>query len=115
MSWQRTLIPSQLDGVARDIVIFEVDQPGVDDWVSLRINDQEIVTGNGALTCLRDGSTARKESWSRVVNVNGKVCTLPIPRQALTDVAVPFLLVGGLVAIWVLRSRTGKGSGVHSA
>lgn len=57
VSWQRTLIPAALDGTVRNIATFEVDQPGVDDWVSLIVDDNEITTGNDALMCLRDGST----------------------------------------------------------
>ena len=105
VSWQRTLIPGAFGGTVRNIVAFEVDQPGVDDWVSLSIDDREITTGNDALMCLRDGSTATKTSFSRQVYVDGVPCELPFPRQAVSDTIVPLLLAGILASI-VLSKRT---------
>lgn len=105
VSWQRTLIPAALDGTVRNIATFEVDQPGVDDWVSLIVDDNEITTGNDALMCLRDGSTATKSAFSRQVYVDGVPCELPFPRQAVSDTIVPLLLAGILASI-VLSKRT---------
>ena len=105
VSWQRTLIPAAFGGTVRNIATFEVDQPGVDDWVSLSIDDREITTGNDALMCLRDGSTATKTSFSRQVYVDGVPCELPFPRQAVSDTIVPLLLAGILASI-VLSKRT---------
>lgn len=104
VSWQRTLIPAALDGTVRNIMTFEVDQPGVDDWVSLSVDDSEITTGNDALMCLRDGSTATKSSFSRQVYVDGVPCELPFPRQAVSDTIVPMPLAGILASI-VLPQR----------
>ena len=103
VSWQRTLIPGALDGTVRNIVTFEVDQPGVDDWVSLSVDDREITTGNDALMCLRDGTTVTKSSFSRQVHVDGAPCELPFPRQAVSDTIVPLLLAGILASIVLPR------------
>lgn len=105
VSWQRTLIPAALDGKVRSIATSEVDQPGVDDWVSLIVDDNEITTGNDALMCMRDGSTATKSAFSRQVYVDGVPCELPFPRQAVSDTIVPLLLAGILASI-VLSKRT---------
>lgn len=103
VSWQRTLIPGSLDGEIRNVVSYEVDQPGVDDWVSLSINDREITTGNDALVCLREDSTVAKTAFSRRTQVDGAQCELPFPRQAVTDTVVPLLLAG--ILAFCLRPR----------
>lgn len=111
VSWQRTLIPGALDGTVWNIVLFEVDQPGVDDWVGLSIDDREITTGNDALMCLRDGSTVTKTSFSRQVHVDGAPCELPFPRQAVADTIVP-LLLAGILASLVLSKRRRSNAGL---
>lgn len=100
-SWQRTLIPGSFDGEVQNIVTYEVDQPGVDDWVSLSIGGHETTTGNDALVCMEEGSIITKAPFSRHVFVDGQQCELPFPRQALTDSVVPLLLVGVLVLFGV--------------
>lgn len=110
VSWQRTLIPGSLDGITREITAYEVDQPGVDDRVSMHINDRTIITGNDALVCLSDDSSVAKSSLSRSVEVDGKTCELPLPRQAITDTIVPLLLAGTLVSIFLVRRRPCTGS-----
>nr|BFF05110.1 hypothetical protein GCM10023233_00790 [Brevibacterium otitidis] len=108
VSWHRTLIPVQVDGVVRDLVIYEIDQPGVDDWVELRIGGRRIVVGNEALRCVKADSTLHKAAWSRMVEVNGTECMLPLPRQALTDTLLPLAIFGGFLVVSALKSRSGK-------
>lgn len=105
VSWQRTLIPSSFEGTVQDVSVYEVDQPGVDDWVSMRIGRQQITTGNEALTCLQEGSQVEKPVWSRRVLVDGHACELPMPRQALTDTLMPLVLIATLAALTSLRQR----------
>lgn len=111
VSWQRTLIPGAFDGTAGNIETFEVDQPGIDDWVSLSIDDREITTGNDALMCLREGSTVTKSSFSHHMYVDEESCDLPFPRQAVTDTVVPLLLTG-ILASFVLSKRRHRNAGL---
>lgn len=106
VSWQRTLIPSNFEGTVQDVSVYQVDQPGVDDWVSMRIGHQQITTGNDALTCLREGAQVEKSALSRRVLVDGNACELPVPREALTDTFVPLVLIATLVALTRPRQRT---------
>ena len=105
VSWQRTLIPSNFEGTVQDVSVYEVDQPGVDDWVSMRIGHQQITTGNDGLTCLQEGTQVEKSAWSRRVLLDGDACELPMPRQAMTDTLLPLGLIAVLVVLTSIRQR----------
>lgn len=57
------------------IVSYEVDQPGVDGWVSLSVNDREITTGNDALVCLCEDSAVVR------LLLAGILASLVLPRR----------------------------------
>lgn len=109
LSWQRSLIPNSLDGAVGSVTLVEVDQPGVDDWVTIDLGGRMLTTGPASLICLSDGAEVVKGSWTRDVEVDGESCRLPFPRQALADTVVPIatlaVLAGLVLVVRVRRAR----------
>lgn len=98
VAWQRSLIPFELHGKITQFVAVEVEQPGVDDFVEFHIGTERYPTIISSLRCIVDGAEVDKSVWSRDLTVDGRPCTLPVPRQALADTVIP----AGLLVLTVL-------------
>lgn len=98
VAWQRSLIPFELHGKITQFVAVEVEQPGVDDFVEFHIGADRYPTINSSLRCIVDGAEVNKPAWTRDLIVDGRPCTLPVPRQALADTVIP----AGLLVLTVI-------------